>query len=469
MKLNVSRKTVFLSLLLVCMFVLLSPVFFRHYNSNDYLMGDKPYFYLRLADYIEEHIQFPENDNFSFGGRNISEELGWPYLLSFNPLFLSFFLPILFGVLSFIIFYLTLIKVDYKLGAVSSLLLITSPSFVYLFTVSNKFAPSIFLSLLAIYLNFDNKKLLSVLCIPLIGFFSFGASLVLLTLYLIYVIYHKRQYLCFLISLFLIFLVYFIQFNKINLRSLFFIRDNVILFLQNFISDFGGAYGIGVFMILLSFMGIFMLWRYKYKFIAVYLSFIFLFFMAYFFNFIIFYLNILAAVLAGYTLINLYTVKWESDFIKRFVIIVLICGLLFSSISFVNRLIDEKPTKEFYDGIYYLNRQPGEDIVFSHYSRGNWISYAGKKNVMDSNFLNAPNLYDRFRDSETLLHSDDINEVYGLIEKYGIKYVFVDNEMVSGLVWNGNNLELLFILKNDERFKKVFDNGYVLIWRVLND
>ena len=469
MKLDARKNLVFLFLLSLCIIFLVSPVLFRNLNSDKYLIGDKSYFYLRLAGEIKENGIIPNEDYFSYGGREFRDEWGWPYLLSFNPEFLSFYLPIILGILSFILFYIILNKFDYKLGVVSSLLFIISPSFIYLFSVSNKFSVSVFLSLLAIYLNLNNRKILSLLCIPLIGFFSVLASILMLLIYAVYNLYKKEHWHYLLITLFLTLTVIYIQFGIISFKGLFFIKNNFALFLQNMISDFGGNFGIGIFMLLISFIGVFFLWKNKYKHSFAYLLFIILFLLSYYFDFVIFYLNLLVAVLAGFALIQLYEMKWEEDFIKKLVIFILICGLLFSSISFINRLVADEPKKELQEGLYYLSRQPDDGVVFSHYSKGNLINYAGKKNLMDSNFFNAPDLYKRNKDSETLLHSQNITVTFDLIEKYNIEYIFIDREMISGLVWYDDNIELLFILENDKGFKKVFDNDYVKIWKVLND
>ena len=470
MKSGAKRKLVFLGLLLFCIIILVSPVYLRHLNSDDYLIGDKPYYYLRIANYINETnapIFENINDNFSFEGREYSEEIGWPYLLSFNPVFLSFYLPIILGILSFILFYLILNRINYNLSIAGSLLFISSPSFIYLFTISNKYGISIFLSLLAVYLYINKKELLSCLCIPLIGFFSLASSIFLLSIYLIYSIFKKEKLIYFYLSLILTFLAGYMQFGKLTgVSGLFFVNRGFSYFLQNLVSDFGGRFGIGIFMILLAFIGIFILWKDKYRFVLIYLLFLALLSLSYFFDFIIFYLNILIVILVGLALISLYQMRWENNYIKFLIILILICGLIFSSVSFINRLVGDEPRKELNEGIFYLSRQPDDYVAFSHYTRGDWIAYAGKKNVMDSNFFNAPDLYGRFYDSDTLLHTQDINTALEIVKKYNINYIFIDKEMKSGLVWNDDNSELLFILKNDKRFKKAFDNNYVEIWRV---
>src|SRR3989338_1862731 len=197
MKSGAKRKLVFLGLLLFCIIILVSPVYLRHLNSDDYLIGDKPYYYLRIANYINEtnaHIFENINDNFSFEGREYSEEIGWPYLLSFNPVFLSFYLPIILGILSFI---------------------------------------------------------------------------------LIYSIFKKEKLIYFYLSLILTFLAGYMQFGKLTgVSGLFFVNRGFSYFLQNLVSDFGGRFGIGIFMILLAFIGIFILWKDKYRFVLIYLLFL---------------------------------------------------------------------------------------------------------------------------------------------------------------------------------------------------
>src|SRR3989338_7504049 len=169
-------------------------------------------------------------------------------------------------------------------------------------------------------------------------------------------------------------------------------------------------------MILLAFIGIFILWKDKYRFVLIYLLFMALLSLSYFFDFIIFYLNILIVILVGLAMISLYQMRWESDYIKGLIILILICGLLFSSVSFINRLVGDEPRKELNEGLFYLSRQPDDYVAFSHYTRGDWIAYAGKKNVMDSNFFNATDLYGRFYDSDTLMHTQDINTALSLVK-----------------------------------------------------
>jgi len=65
----------------------------------------------------------------------------------------------LLGIVSIILFYNVLKLFDLDVKFISSLVLVFSPIFIYLFTVGGKYTVPIFLSLLVIYFVFDKKYL----------------------------------------------------------------------------------------------------------------------------------------------------------------------------------------------------------------------------------------------------------------------------------------------------------------------
>jgi len=162
----------------------------------------------------------------------------------------------------------------------------------------------------------------------------------------------------------------------------------------------------------------------------------------------------------------LLKLKWESLKIKRLTTWILALGLIFSSFTIINNLADAPPSNNLLDGLENL-KTLNEQIVFSHYSNGIFINaVAEKKNIMDSNFFYAPNLNERYTDSQTLFYTRDIELAQDIIKKYNIQYVLITKDMKSGLVWQKDDEGLLFLLASTkDKFKKLYDNGEVELWR----
>jgi len=469
MKFSVKYKIIFL--ILLGLIVLLTPIMFRYFYHDNLLIGEESYYNLRLASFVNENHVLPVNDDLSYGGRSIVDELGWIVLLALNPELMSRLLPIALGLFSLVLFFLIAKMINQRIAVVSTILFILSPGFMYIFSVSTKYSMAILLGLLGFYFVLRKKYFYGILFLSFVSFFSFLGSIASLFLFLILSFYKRYNKKYCLFGIFLSFLFMIIQYSRLySLKlpgfTLFYLREEGInYFFQNIISDFGGLYGFGFVTLILSLIGINALWKKKYKFLLIYIViFLFLVLTSYL-SFISFYLTVFISLLGGYGFITIQDSKWESSLVKNITIFIIICAVIFSSVSYMDRLVSLQPTKEVYDAIYYLDRKPAEDVVFSSYKRGLWINYGGKKNIIDSHFFYAPDARERFSDSNILFNTQDLDIAFNLINKYNINYIWIDKLMKED-IWDNEEKDLLFLLNHSERFKKVFDNGYVEIWRV---
>lgn len=471
MKLSVNKG--FWIILILGVLVLAAPQVLRYYSVGDVLIGEEPYYFLRLADFIHEFKEIPEYDSLSYGGRYISTEIGWPLCLSPSPKFLSILLPFLFGLGSLILFYIILVKLNPDLAFLSSLLLLLSPPFIYLSTVSTNLIIPIFLSLVGFYFLIKKSYFLSVGFFVLISFFSVLASLLILILFLIYSLKEKIKLQWFFLMLGLLALSIFVQFFNLfyyfsfpELLKFTYKQTGIKFLFQKLITEIGGVYGFSFFLVVLSLIGLHGFWKKKYTYLYYYLILALLSLLAIYFDFIIFYLNFALVIFAAYGLINLFKRNWESKLIMKLVFIVFILGLLSGTIFYTSFLANYKPNKETFDAYYYLSRKPDEEVVFSHYSRGFWILGSEKTTVMDSNFLYAPNVNERYFDSEKLLYGQDLNEAVKLIKKYKIKYIWIDKWLKEEL-WDNEDKGLLYLIKYSDGFKLLFSNDSVEVYKVL--
>ena len=100
-----NAKKYFYLMFILCLILLVLPLFLRYHFNDNYIVGEDSYSVLRTSNYIKQNNAIPNEDPFSYGGRPYIGEYGLPLLLAFNPELLSKIVPIIFGLLSFILFY----------------------------------------------------------------------------------------------------------------------------------------------------------------------------------------------------------------------------------------------------------------------------------------------------------------------------------------------------------------------------
>jgi len=353
----------------------------------------------------------------------------------FDAFLVASLVPYVFGILFVIVFYALLKELGYRFWVrfFSCLVFIVSPGFIYLFSTYNGFFIPVFLLVLSVYLAIK-KKFFFWIFAYLVALFGTLHSLIFLFVFLVYSIYNKKYtYLVFMLPSFFV--------------SLFF--NDVLVLDGIFISDFGGRFGLGLFIVLMFVFGFFSLWREKYKYISVYLVLIFLFLLSYYDVRVLSYLNVVLCLLSVLGLVYILERKWESRIIGRIVAAVLVFGLIVSSFSYFNFIVNDLPNLDMIDGLGYLEGLP-YGVVLADDSRSYWIEYLSGKDAVEVERL----FYTRNPENATLL-----------VDENNIDYIWVDDDMLRE-VWSGEDEGLLFLLEYSEKFKKVYKNEYLTIWKV---
>ena len=184
------------------------------------------------------------------------------------------------------------------------------------------------------------------------------------------------------------------------------------------------------------------------------------------FNSTLIYLSIFLVLLAAFGFARLLKQKWNSDFIRNLTIIALACGILFSGLSYINQNASELPNSETVYTLKFINTlSQNDDIVLSHYSNGNWISYfSNKKNFMDSNFEYAPNVNNRYHESNVIFQSRDAKVIKNLLDENNISFIYITPNMKESLVWDSDNQGLLFAFENSDLFTRHYNINETEIW-----
>ena len=235
---------------------------------------------------------------------------------------------------------------------------------------------------------------------------------------------------------------------------------------NSFISDFGAFIAFGLFTLFLSIIGLITIKK-SYQNIIFYFLSTLLLITSYYFIHLRIYINLLFAFLVANALLIFIERKWEIKLIKNLTILAIICGILFSTVSYVERISNLDPTNEIISSLEWLKHQP-KGIVLSHYEKGFWIEkIADKPVVMDGLFAYSPNVEKRYNDSNILFNSRNLKTTSKILDEYDVKYIWIDNKMKDGQVWSKENQGLLFILENSERFKRVYYLDGIEIWRYI--
>jgi len=459
-----ARNSLFFIVLLVAIAMLTLPYVMREQNSPP---GDEAYYYYRFANEIKQNPVI-QKDELSFGGRDNFMPLGWAYLLAgfsyatgFTVETVSKILLFLLGLGSLILFYLILegYKQNFKLIITS--ILILSPSFIYLFTVNNRIAFPIFLSLLIFYFILSEKYLLSFVLSLFMPFFGI-LNLLLFGIFILFLFYFsKRKH--FKKSVLVLVLLLILS-SLVNIYLGWSVVGGNELSFLSFISDFGAKYGFSFFAFLLVCFGLLFFWRKK-SYILWYSLGSGLFILSFKFDWLIFYLGFVIALLAGLSFFNLYSRKWESNLVGNLTLWILICGLIFSGVSYVHESDNFEPQDQLFT---VLEKIPDGSMVFSHYSNGFWIEYANKKAFSDSFFTGISDMDSRMEDSKEIFYSRDLKVTKTILDKYGIDYIFIDQSMKNGKVWNSDGEGLLFLLEISKSFKLVYKDESFSVWEVVS-
>lgn len=445
---------------LVLIFVIFCSLFLgiRSLKYGSMPAGEEAYFHLRIAKQVEAPSTVVDalmSREYTFNPYHL--------LLHYTPPQLQSIVQMILAFLTVLFLYLLLRKLGLDLEKRFYLIsiLIVSPAFIYMAMLSNPHVFAILLGVMAFYFYFNKNPVaklffaLLLMALPLFGIIEAVISIVIL--FGLYFTSRQKSLLFLAAALLAIYLLNF------NFAVNFALQENA---LQNSITDFGGIIGFGVFNILLAVIGFLLTWRYKKQHYVLYLIVALLFLSVKFLGTTTnIYLNFIFAYLASLGMAKLLNRSWDSDIIKYLTIFVLVSGFLFSGLSYLDRVANLGPDTDAVDSLSWLSKNSNPDsVVFSHPDKGFLIEYfANRKPVTDS-YTTYENALD---DTEVLFWSRNLETSKRVIARYGIDYIWIDREMISGQVWSKDEQGLLFLFKNKETFEKVYGTDNVQIWKVV--
>ncbi|MBI2548324.1 hypothetical protein HYW21_03155 [Candidatus Woesearchaeota archaeon] len=363
-----------------------------------------------------------------------------------------------------------------------------SPIYIFMFDTVNKESFLIFLNLLGIYLLLHAeqkqkdddppvraKQMLVLLPFILIGMHDYLDIMISFLMLLVLTLLKKER----------LYLLLLILFSMVVTSSLLHLTLPPLLkeepgvtgtqFYQQLIADLGAASGFGIFHFLLGIIGFGALWTKQLKHIFINLILLgFLLFVIVTQVKVNHYLLFVFSIFAGSMILKLSSMQWELQIVRQLTLLLIVCGLLFSTISYLNRFTTFEPSKEQVQSLLWLQKNSQEDaVVLSHPTKGFLIQYYADRTVLvDSySYIYASNDKElsikRFAKVNETFTSRNLKRTKELLDQEDVDYIWVDETMKTGLVWKGKEEGLLFLFRNNETFRKVYTSNDVDIWEVM--
>ncbi len=448
------RKHLFGIFLLALVMVAL-PLHLRFAHNNPTLAGKEPYYHARMAVELLEGI--PKTDDKIVNGR--------PYILQpyhlvlaagyrlIGPLAFNL-LPVLFALLSYLFFWLLLRKFNVPEGTQLWILLAyaLSPPLMTVSTIGTPHAFILFLLMSGAWL-LNNWWILAILNFSIVSLSGLAYNVTAILFLLILLLTQKKN-------------VKQISAAIVLSAATFIIgrypsTTSLPQGISQYFSDLGGIYGLSIFAALLSIVGAVLVWEHKKSYYGAYAIVLGFLVASFFFPDLLVFANIPVSALAGVALAKLSQRKWKLKFLRQAALLVLFCGLLFSSISQAVILADRQPTPAFFKALEF---SPG--TVLTHEDYGFWVQAAGHKAVMDPLAKDLPEAAEQSWDAAAMFSSTDLEKARLLMRKYNVTHVLITPEMQHGQLWEREGQGLAFLVENSETFKRLETGSNIGVWRV---
>lgn len=476
MKEETISKNILIIIIAVALVTLSSIHLTRFFDGNNLPIGASEYYYSSSAEQIK--ISGLEKTISLSTVPQAMEYNLYTLLIAASPLDVQFavkIIPLILGLLSAVMFNLFLrdLKISKDEKLISSLIFILSPGFIAAFAYSTPISAALTSIIIAAYYLKKPypKNLISTIFLILIPMFSISAAITTAILLIIYSLFDLKQLKTSIRLMFVLIISTCVSIFFLNIplpKILIFEQSLSFNMLNNVISEFGAHYGIGIFVLTLGVLGMIFARRQnssinKFVIITV-LSLIALSFLNSEFSI---YLNLLLCIFSGIGFMRLFGTQWEVETIRNFTRLIVICGLLFSTVSYIDSTIDNKPYKEYIKSFDWLKENTGEsDIILTNPEYSFWFNtLTGRKTFINNRIEDQNALVD----SETLFAGRNLKKTKELLDKRNIRFIWINDAMKNGAIWMSKDEGLLFLLQNNETFKKTYDRDGIQIWEVLTD
>jgi len=375
--------------------------------------------------------------------------------------------PIILGILTVIFAYLILHRQNVSEKTIIAIILfmIISPIFNYTFTEYKPYSFTIFLGVLALYFLLHDKMLYAGVAVAIIPFIDIVSGVVTLILFLTYMLVNHRnkqayRTTCLALFVAIMFAVIINAYYGYNILHEFTFETHNILI------DIGANIGISFSMIILSIIGLILLWEDGWRTLAVYIILVLLAATSVFNDIVLLYLNFIIMVYAGFAFIYLNRRKWSISIIKKTTILLIICSIFFSTLVYATKVVRSEPTPGYVDALMFIKGQSlPTEVILASPENGYFIEYYSQRMVFSDDITQYLDKK-RSSDMDIIATSRNLERTESMLKEYNIKYVIIDKEFEPYLKEKEG---LLFLIDTSKKFTSIYKNEDVEVWMYVGD
>ncbi len=457
----INEKKYLILLVLLAGIILLAPATIRLLDHNNHMINSEAYNNIKLYNQGDIKYDSLQGHNIPFNILNLIRLNDTARQILFN------IIPILLGLVSIVLIYLVLHKqnVSEKTIIAIILLIIVSPIFSYTFTNYKIYSFIIFLNILGIYFLMNDKFMFSSAAFVIIPFIDPFSGLATIALLLIYLLSHQKHHTSTKITIMALSAAVLLSlilnvFYGYKLLNLF------IFNIHNILTDIGANIGISFSIIILTIIGLILLWEDGWKTLVTHTALLFLFALALFNDTIRIYMNFIMMMYVGFAFMYLNRRKWSIAIIKKTTILLIICSIFFSTLVYNTKLIQSEPSPAYVEALKFIKNQSlPTEVILGSPGNGYMIEYYTDRMVFldNSRKIYNPKIYS---DLEIIATSRNLERTEKLLKEYNLKYILIDKEFKQYL---SEKEGLLFIIETSNKFTSIYKNENIEVWMYTGD
>lgn len=451
-----SEKRNLILLILIATLILITPSLIRIFNNNYQVINSDAYYNMRLYNQGSTNYD-------ALQGRDIPINI--INMLRLNELarqILFRIVPIILGLLTLMLAYLTLKKQNISEKTIFAILmlLVTSPIFIYVFTDYKIYSFILFLNMLGMYFLINNKTLPGGAVLAIIPFIDLFSGIVTAILLMIYAISNPKNKIGIRIAYIGLFASIILS-VILNIYYGYNILHILKFTIHNILTDIGAGIGVSFSIIILTLIGMILLWENGWRNLLIYILLILVTASALFNDTIRIYLNFIIMIYAGFAFIYLNKRKWSIAIIKKTTILLIICSVFFSTLVYTTQLIRSEPTQGYADALLFLKNQSlPTEVILGSPKEGYLIEYYTERSVFvddSTRYYNAK----KFNDLDIIASSRNLERTENMFAEYNIKYVVIGKEFEPYLTEKEG---LLFLIETSNKFVNIYKSPDLEIW-----
>ena len=446
------RESIKITLIIIISgIILILPNTIRALNNNQYMINSDSYYTLRTYNQQFDGLQ----------QRPLPFSI-FHYIPLFENIVIARVLPLLLGIMTALLSYFILRKHNMPEKNINAIiiLLIVSPIFIYTFSELKLYAVALALTLLCILLlSYKKIALASILfiIIPLIDIYASILSLVFVFIYIALSNKSLKNNLIFI----LIALISVAAAIGINYFFNYPIFKYIPIESPNLLSDTGIKNGFSFSSLILSLIGLILLWEKGLKNIIIYVSFILILVLSMFSTSLKAYINMILIIFAGFAFIYLNRRKWSIQLIKRVTILLIICSILFTTILFITKTSNLAPDADYVDAMLFIKKQSNpEEKILSSPDNGFMLQYyTDRATYLDD----KSSMFDKelLIELSNLTSSRNLERTENILSKNNLRYVFIDKDFKQFLEQEEG---LLYIIETSNKFTNIYKSNKAEVW-----